>query len=167
MLQDTSLHPFTAGGRSSGELGWESPTGTGCRVRQHSTHHLGCSRRQRALHVPPGPSPQLCAPPGIFLCRKQAWLDEKPGPKVSNCGLGNRKDLPREARSKAEGIPTCRRLTGCSFAVHCSPPCPPLTYGCTSPMQSPGHVPCPRARLSHPGPSGTQSSLLPITSYSP
>lgn len=48
MLQDTTLHPFTAGGCSSGELGWESPMGTGYRGRQHSTHHLGCSRRQRA-----------------------------------------------------------------------------------------------------------------------
>jgi len=115
MLRDTSPHPFTAGACSRGELVWESPVGTGCRGGQCSTCHLGCSRRQRAPHVPPRPSPQLCAPQGKLLCRKQLQLGKKPeGPKVSNCGSRNRRDFPREARPNAAGIPACRTHAGCS-----------------------------------------------------
>lgn len=63
------------------------------RHRQCSTHYLGCNRKQRAPHVPPRPSPRLCTPHGMFLCKKQAWLGEKPErPKVSNCSLMNRRD---------------------------------------------------------------------------
>lgn len=100
MLGDTSLHPFTAGSCSKGELRWESLMETECIASwQCSTHHLGCNREQRAPRVPPNPCLWLCTPHGMFLCRKQAQLGEKPErAKVSNCGLINRRGKTKSKR---------------------------------------------------------------------
>lgn len=111
--------------------------------------------------TPSSAHPKACS----YAGNRHSWAKNQKDLRCQTAARGTGETFPGRRDQKQQGS-QCAGLVQAA-APHCSPPCPPLAYGRTSPMQSPGHITCPGPRLGCPGPPGAQSSLLPITSRSP